>query len=69
MDEKESDLVNEAFEKLCSTLDLATTGYEIAACKKFVNDLVPPEDGISRKVLKKMLDNRYGIIFLSLGPR
>ena len=45
---------------LCDTLDLDSMGYEIAGCKKYVNGLLPPGEGISTKLLKKLLIKRYG---------
>ena len=50
----------DAFEKLCSTLNLEAKGYEIATCQKFINELLPRGEIISNKGLKKLLIERFG---------
>ena len=59
IDEDEED-IHSAFDFLLTTLDLRYHGYDLTACRKFINGILPSSKVITNRAFRILLSNKYG---------
>ena len=66
LDKESDDVLKEAVDKLCSTLELTTKGYALSDCRDSINKSLEKADKkltISNRRLKEYLIKKYGVFF------
>ena len=66
-DDDEED-VHSAFDTLLSTLDLRYHGYDLTACRKYMNKILPNNNEITNRKLRSLLSNKFGDNFAFTNP-
>ena len=62
MDSTDDDekIVHAAFDNLLSTLDLRYHGYDLTACRKYMNKILSNSNDITNRKLRSLLINKFG---------